>query len=91
MTGRPATEQRALATGQHGRHVAGLHARSPVPDAVHAPKFDEQRAPEQELPDLLRGKTGIEELRPRHHALLALRDPGHHSVNLPTLLLHSNS
>jgi hypothetical protein len=69
------------------QRASTLGARCPT---LYAPG-NSKRSPEQQLPDLLRGKTGIEELRPRDNAVLAPGDPGHFPVNHPTLLLHSNS
>jgi hypothetical protein len=81
-------ETRPLPARQHGRRVAGLHARSPVPHAVHARELDEQRAALQAPVDLLRRKACIEELRPRDHAVLPPGDPGHFLMSHPTLTPH---
>jgi hypothetical protein len=88
VTGRLAAQERARATRQNRRHVVRLHARSPVPDAVHAPKFDEQRATRQAPVDLLRRDPGRQQLGPGNHSMLPPGDPRDYKLKVPTLTPH---
>ena len=62
MPGGVVAQERILAAGQHGRHVARVDAGGAVADTVDAAVGGEEGTTLHELPDFPRRKTGVEEL-----------------------------
>ena len=85
MRGRPAAEERPVAAGKDGGHVAGVDAGGAVADAVDATVYPKERPLLQATGDLLAADTGIQELRPGDHAVLAPRDRSYFLFDCPDL------
>jgi hypothetical protein len=90
MAGRPAAQERAFAAGQHRRRVPGHDARRSVPDAVHPRILGKQRRLANSPLNPGRRQTGAKELRPRHHSMLAARNPRYLVLGIPAWRSHTD-